>query len=141
MKTLIALKPLHLLLLAVLAFSSFSFTIDNQTAFPPKWEKLGQRKVNFKLDRDEIFVTANEGAFSAIKIGVKNTGINMHRCVVHFRNGDTQNVQLRDNIAAGSTTRVIDLKGGKRIIKKVVFWYDTKNIKFKKGTLELWGRH
>lgn len=109
---------------------------------PPRWEKLGQRKVNHRLDRDEIMVTAKEGRFSAVKLKVKKGGINMHKMVIHFRDGSTQKVNLRNNIPAGGETRVIQLKGKKkRIIKKVVFWYDTKGLANKKAIVNLWGRH
>jgi hypothetical protein len=27
------------------------------------------------------------------------------------------------------------------VIKKIVFWYDTKNIANRKGIVEVWGRH
>lgn len=125
--------------LTVSATAAPAITLDDQN--PPRWEKLGERKVNFKLDRDEIYVTWRDGAFTAIKMQVKNTAINMHRCVIHFANGDTQKVNLRKNIPAGSFTRTVDLNGGKRVIKKVVFYYDTKNIKPKKGEIVLFGKH
>ena len=35
---------------------------------PPRWEKLGQRRVNYGLDRDEILVTAREGTFTALRL-------------------------------------------------------------------------
>ncbi|MEZ4988142.1 MAG: hypothetical protein R2795_24450, partial [Saprospiraceae bacterium] len=35
---------------------------------PPRWEKLGQRTVNFGLDHDEIVVTRQEGRFTALKL-------------------------------------------------------------------------
>lgn len=124
---------------------AFTFSTPTQAKetriAPPKWEKLGQRKVNRALDKDEIFVTAREGRFTKVKLGVKKSAINMHRMVIHFANGDKQNVQLKNNIAAGSATRTIDLQGGKRVIKKVVFWYDTKGLINNKAVVELWGRH
>ena len=123
---------------------SFAFTPAAQAEEirmqPAKWDKLGTRKVNRSLDKDEIIVTGRDGLFSKVKLGVKRSGINMHKMVIHFRNGDKQNVQLRNNIPAGGSTRVIDLKGGKRVIKKVVFWYDTKGIINNKAVIELWGR-
>jgi len=42
---------------------------------------------------------------------------------------------------AGGETRVIDLRGRRRAISKVVFWYDTKGIAENKATVDLWGRH
>ena len=106
-----------------------------------KWDKLGERKVNFRLDKDEIKVTLVQGLFTAIKLKVKDGSINMHKCVVHFKNGTKQNVNIRKNIPAGGETRVIQLDGGgKRIIKKVVFLYDSKRPR-DKATVALWGKH
>ena len=109
---------------------------------PPRWEKLGQRKVNYKIDRDEIMVTAREGRFSAVKLIVRKGAVNMHKMTIHFGDGTQQEVNLKNNIPAGGETRVIKLKGQKkRVIRKVVFWYDTKNLANKRATVELWGRH
>ncbi len=110
-------------------------------AKPPRWEKLGQRKVNYAVDRDEIFVTAREGRFTALKLTVKKGGINMHKMVIHFADGSKKKVDLRAKIPAGGSTRVIDLPGNRRIIRKVVFVYDTKNFSSRKAVVELWGRH
>lgn len=125
---------LPLLVLAVAALS-LSFTA------PPRWELLGSRKVNYGLDRDEILVTVREGTFDAIKLMVNRAPINLHRVVIHFGNGTTQEVEVRNNIPAGGETRVMDIRGNNRIIRKVVFWYDTKNLAPGKAVVQLWGRH
>ena len=52
----------------------------------------------------------------------------MHKLVVHYGNGETENIEPRNNFSAGSESRVIDLPGNKRDIQKIVFWYDTKNL-------------
>jgi hypothetical protein len=134
MKTLLQMASLCLLLIG--AFSATAF----RPPFGP-WEMLGHKKVNYGLDRDEIFVTRSEGVFSAIQIRVQQAPINMHKVAVHYGNGQVEDIDLRENMAAGSSSRVIDLPGNKRIIKKVVFWYDTKNIAARKGVIQLWGRH
>lgn len=105
------------------------------------WEKLGEKKVNFKADRDEIRVTAHDGLFTALKLTVKDAGINLHRAVVHFANGQTQTVNVKQNIARGQSSRVLNLNGNRRIIQKVVLYYDTKNRARQRATVELWGRH
>lgn len=125
-----------LLLLALAAVFTLNFTTDRAG-----WERLGARRVNYGLDRDEIFVTAKDGIFTALKIKVKRGGINMHKLVVHYGNGQTDEIELRNNFAPGSESRVLDLVGNKRIIQKVVFWYDTKNIARRRAVVELWGRH
>jgi hypothetical protein len=107
---------------------------------PERWVELGSRKVNFGLDRDVIDVTYSEGYFDAIKIVVTDGAINMHKCTIHFENGGTQDVELRHNFKAGSDSRIVDLKGNKRFIKKIEFWYDTKNMANKRATVTVLGR-
>ncbi len=87
-------------------------------------------------------VTAWEGKFNAVRLKVEKSTINLHRFVIHYRNGDKQNIQVRNKIGPGQTTRVINLKGqGRRVINRVEFWYDTKGFEDKRGKIELWGRH
>lgn len=129
-----------LLMLCAMTLFTLSFTTENN-AFKGPWELLGMRKVNYSLDRDEIIVTRAEGIFTALKVKVKKSPINMQKLVVTFGNGEVEELELRNNFAAGSESRVIDLPGNKRVIKKIVFWYDTKNIANRKGIVEVWGRH
>jgi hypothetical protein len=129
-----------LLMLCAMTLFTLSFTTENNALKGP-WEMLGMRKVNYSLDRDEIIVTRAEGIFTALKVKVKKAPINMQKLVVTFGNGEVEELELRNNFAAGSESRVIDLPGNKRVIKKIVFWYDTKNIANRKGIVEVWGRH
>ncbi|MEO1259358.1 MAG: hypothetical protein AAFZ15_11205 [Bacteroidota bacterium] len=108
---------------------------------PIRWEKLGTRKVNYRLDRDEVLVTAREGRFTKLRLQVNNGGINLHRVVVHFANGQTQVVKVNRSIPAGGQSGTLDLKGDRRVISKVVFYYDTKNFSGRKANVVLWGRH
>ena len=105
------------------------------------WERLGSKKVNYGLDKDEIRVTASEGRFSKVKLNFKDAPLNLRRFVIHFGNGEKQEVQTKKNFKRGQDTRVVDLKGGKRVIKKVVMWYDTKDRARQRATVVLWGKH
>lgn len=131
--------------LALLAMSMMSFTpaplsVPAATGDGP-WEMLGMRKVNYGLDRDEIVVTRAEGVFTALQIRVKGSPINMHRIAVHYGNGEVDEIEVRENFRAGGMSRVLDLNGNRRVIRKVVFWYDTKNLAGRKAIVQLWGRH
>ncbi|MBK7233173.1 MAG: DUF2541 family protein [Saprospiraceae bacterium] len=128
-----------LVLLNFLTINNFS--IAQGTARPDKWTKLGSRLVNHGLDKDEILVKAYEEHFDAIQIRVKKSGINMHRCVVHFGDGSTQEIELKQEFKQGEQSRLINLDGTNRIIRKVVFWYDTKNYRRKKALVEVWGKN
>jgi hypothetical protein len=104
------------------------------------WVHLGTRKVNFGVDKDVINVTYRDGAFSAVKILVNDGALNMHKCTIFFENGGKQEVELRHNFAKNSDSRVIDLKGNKRFIERIEFWYDTKNAANRKAEVQVWGR-
>lgn len=113
-------------------------------AQPGKWERLGERQVKWRAERDTIMVTAAEGRFTALKFKVRTADIHMLDMKVHFANGDVQDVGLRFKIAAGSESRVIDLPGNKRVIKKVVFVYKKSGgalKRLKRAFVALWGRH
>ncbi len=133
-------------LLALLTFTAATPLLPSQAESGPKldalhrWERLGKRRVDYGLDRDEIFVTAREGRFAALKLVVRKAPIHLHRAVVHFGNGERMEIHVRKRIAAGGETRAIDLPGGRRVVRKVVFWYDTSGLPRGKAVVELWGR-
>jgi hypothetical protein len=89
------------------------------------WELLGERTVNHSMDHDEIVVGKKEGDFERIALRVKGAAVEFHRVTVHFRNGDDEVIEMRDEIEAGGQTRAIDLPGDDRIIQSVSFNYHT----------------
>ena len=124
------------LLFAMLLIPALSFTVNAQ-----RWDKLGQRKVNFKTDRD-LISGRWDGWFTALQIKVRGGSINMQKMEVYYRNGQTENILLKNNFTDGGESRVIDLPGSHRLIEKVVFWYEsTATTKGNKPIVELWGRH
>ncbi|HEX5625680.1 MAG TPA: hypothetical protein VFX48_06680 [Saprospiraceae bacterium] len=120
---------------------AYASTPSQAQAPQGRWELLGSRTVKFGLDKDEIMVTAHEGFFTGLKVKVLRSALDMHRMVVHFGDGSSQEVELKNVFRAGQESRVIDLEGNKRVITKVVFWYDTKNYKKNRAVVELYGRH
>jgi hypothetical protein len=104
------------------------------------WDRLGSRVVNYGLDRDVIDVGASNGRYTKLKVGVTGGAVNMHKMVVHYANGTTQNIALKHNFSRNSATRLIDLNGNKRFIKKIVFYYDTKNLSRTKAKVHVFGR-
>ncbi len=106
-----------------------------------KWELLGKRTVNYAVDRDVIRVTVAEGTFKRIKLEVLYNKIKLLDLKVHFGDGGTQDVTVRRTIPAGGETRIIDLKGGVRVIKKVEMLYHSGLARGKKAEVKLWGKH
>jgi len=132
-------KNMNRLMLKSLAVFVFVIAVGTVMAQDP-WVSLGSKKVNFGLDRDVIHVSYRDNLLTAIKILVNDGALNMHKCTVYFENGGQQEVELRHNFAAGSNSRVIDLKGNKRNIDRIEFWYDTKNAANRKAEVQVWGR-
>ena len=121
------------LLLALFATSALSYTANAR-----RWEKLGERKVNFKSDRDNIS-GIGEGLFSALKLKVTGGSTTMAKMIVHFRNGESHEVGLKQNFADGNESRVINIPGRLRLIEKVVFWYEAVSAtEGNKPVVELW---
>lgn len=105
----------------------------------PEWKLLGTKKVTFRTEMDIITVGADEGVFKKVKLVVKKSGIHIKDMKIHFMNGDIMDVKVREIIPAGGETRAIDLPGNNRVIKKVVFWYESTKKNDKRATVFLFG--
>ena len=130
------MKHIGRALLVTMLVLLFSSAIAQTT----KWKLLGTKKVALRTDRDVINVGADEGTFKAIKFTVKKSAIHFKDMKVHFSNGSVIDVKIRHKIPKGGETRVIDLPGANRNIKKVVFWYESIGKNKKRATVRLWGR-
>ena len=128
-------KILFLLLIA----SMVSVQLNAQQ-HAKKWVLLGERLVNDRLDRDVIDVTSARGEFNAIMIKVKGASVDFHKVVVVYGNGRRQEIEMRETIAAGGSSRVIDLAGNERVIRKIEFVYDANTIRGRKAVVKVFGR-
>ncbi|MCB9284433.1 MAG: hypothetical protein H6563_10200 [Lewinellaceae bacterium] len=112
-----------------------------QAGPPPEWVKIGEKKVNRKLDRDEILIANSNDRFTAIQFRVTRSEANIARCSIQFDKGREKIVKLGQNLAEGQRSKVIKLGLlGPRSVKKVVVWYDTSDDADKKAIVEIWGR-
>ena len=103
------------------------------------WHKLGETSVDFKKDRDEFLVVGAD-RFATIKFKVLDESIDLVSAEVFYESGDNQMVKINSHIKAPGDSRKVELNGGERSIKKIVFVYKTlPNHNDKKAHLELWG--
>ncbi len=105
------------------------------------WDFLGERTVNYRVERDDIRVGARDGSFRSVKLTVDRAAVNFRDLKIHFADGSVQDVAIRKTIPAGGSTRVIDLAGRNRIVTRVTFVYDTKNRARRRAVVRLYGRH
>ncbi|MDX2003271.1 MAG: DUF2541 family protein [Chitinophagales bacterium] len=110
------------------------------TAQAGKWELIGSKLVNYRLDIDEIPVTVAKGTYTKIKIFVKGGAVNFKDIKIFYRNGQVQDVAIRSVIPAGGESRVIDLIGNERIITRIQLVYDTRNMAPRKARVIILGR-
>jgi hypothetical protein len=96
---------------------------DKRVEAATGWEKLGERTVNGKADHDTIMVGKAEGRFKAIQIKVEHSALEMFDVRVTFGDDTTFSPPTRLVFHNGDISKVIDLPGDKRIIKKVDFNY------------------
>jgi len=88
-----------------------------------RWERLGSSHVDGRVDHDNINVGIQDGRFRAIQLRVRRGDVEFLRVVVHYADGEPEEVVVRQRIPSGSATRPIDLRGNKRYIRSVELWY------------------
>src|SRR5436190_17016871 len=87
------------------------------------WERLGERWVNGRADRDIVHVGRKEGRFHRIQIVVESSALEMFDVLVVFGDGSTYSPSTRLVFEPNTKSRVIDLPGGARVIRRVEFRY------------------
>jgi hypothetical protein len=123
-----------------LVISLLSFTTAPGSASAQRWKLIGQKKVNFGVDRDVIHFGKVKDDFRKLMVKVMDGPVKMLDMKVYFDNGGVQDVQLRKLMPAGSSSRVIDLNGSVRNLSKIEFWYETAGFANGKATVYVWGR-
>jgi hypothetical protein len=126
--------------LLVSAVALFVFGASQIAGAQPRWMFLGDKHVDGHEDHDKISIGSKEGAFRQLQIRVKGAPVIFQRVVVHFGNGADEELQFRDRINAGGSTKPLDLRGIDRIIKSVEFWYEKAHWGERRPTVELYGR-
>lgn len=129
------MQKMIVFVISLLLLSGLSSSVGAQS-----WAFLGSAKVQSGVDHDAIWVTGAKGDFTAIKLMVENEGIEFDRVVVHFANGGKEEMTMRNFIPAGGETRVMDLPGSDRFIRKVDFYYKSNPATKRKGKVSLYGR-
>ncbi|HYT83695.1 MAG TPA: hypothetical protein VEK86_09595 [Gemmatimonadales bacterium] len=86
------------------------------------WDHLGMRPVDFHVDHDAV-VAVGRGTFRSIRIDVEGGDLELFDIKVTFGNGETFSPATRLYFREGTRSRVIDLPGAARIIRRVDFFY------------------
>lgn len=103
------------------------------------WHKIGETTVDFQKESDEILVMGAD-KFAKIQIKVTEAPIDLISLDIFYESGDNQSVKINTPVKAPGESRIIDLNGSERSLKKIVFVYKTlPNRKDVKAKVEIWG--
>ena len=124
--------------LGLAAFAAASRLTEAQAA--GAWVFLGSRVVRWGGDFDVIHVGIADGRYDHILFKAKGNAIFINDIDVTYSNGAPDHIPLRYHIAQGASSRVIDLRGGDRNIRRVTFIYRRPTNIRGPATVELWGQ-
>jgi len=130
-------------LVTLLPDLSFSQTVVSapRPGTPGEWRYLGTVNARFTADHDAIVVQGPYDFFRRIKFKVTNAPINIIRLIVSYDDGGLpENIDTRFSIPAGGESRIIDLRGNRRKIKTIEFWYDTKGVLQGRANVSVFGQ-
>jgi hypothetical protein len=109
------------------------------TSTKPGWHKIGETTASMKSEKDEIAVMGAD-KFKAIMLKVTDASVHIASLVVYYEGGDAQNINVASDMKAGQESKVFELKGGTREIKRVGFVYKSlPNSNNDKAHIELYG--
>lgn len=105
------------------------------------WRVIGTVQADFKADHDTIVVAGPNDDFRKLKFKVTDAPLKLRRVVVVYDNGEPDKLEVREDIKKGGESRQIDLKGsGKRSLRRIDFWYETKGIFQGKADITVFGQ-
>lgn len=104
------------------------------------WRVIGTVQANFKADHDTILVRGAADDFRKLKFKVTDAPVKLRRVVVTYDNGEPDRLEVREDIRKGGESRPIDLKGsGRRSLRRIDFWYETKGVLDGKAKVTVFG--
>jgi hypothetical protein len=110
--------------LVFLVFLIASCTTHRTIAIEEGWELLGERKVDFIRDKDELPVTSRN-EFTALRFKVEDRDIRLNYLKIYFRNGDVLQPAIDEVLPANQNSKIIELGREGRPIDKIEFKYHT----------------
>lgn len=141
MQTILNKKVLLAFILLASIFSSISCSSTRRSiAIEEGWELIGESKVNFVRDRDQVdVVSANR--FTAIRFKVENRDIRLNGLNVVYQNGDKLAPVIDDVIVADQYSRDIELGPEGKMIRSIDFKYRTTgNVLKGRGNVLVFGK-
>ena len=125
---------------AILALFAVALLAYAAPAHAERWSYLGQAHVDGVRDHDNIEIGRAAGRYRALQIRVANGPIEFDRVVVHYGNGQSEVLSVRQKIRAGGSTRAIPLAGD-RMVSSLELWYGKARSKSARPQVNVFGLH
>ena len=90
------------------------------------WQTIGQRSIEYGVDRDKIELRGN-ARHRQVRICAVGRDFKLLDADVNFANGGEQDISESRTIRAGTCTRSVDLRGDRRDITSVKLFYSRFN--------------
>lgn len=103
------------------------------------WHILGTVHAKHSADHDALTINGPHDYYRKIKFKVTDSPLNIQRMIVRYDDGAPENINTRNEIPKGGESRIIDLRGGKRKLKSIEFWYDTSGFLNGKADVTIFG--
>jgi hypothetical protein len=100
---------------------------------------LGQREVNFGIDRDTILVPRAVGPLHQLIVVARTNPVEVYNIRVLFGNGASEDYNVREKLFSTRDRLIVDLPGRARLVREVIFRYRTLNSAARRAVVELWG--
>ena len=101
------------------------------------WVKLGTQTVSPGADYDELNITEATETFNRLKIKVLKAPVYIRNIHVIYEDNTSEGHIIKRNFKKGEASRILDLVGYERIIKKVIFNYSRRNSGPRQAHLEV----
>ncbi|MBL8789331.1 MAG: hypothetical protein JNM45_02465 [Rhizobiales bacterium] len=102
------------------------------------WDKIGSKNIGHGGDRDVAIAHGLEH-HRQFRMCVRGSGVHVRDLDLRFANGGHQDISVQSHLGNGACTRVVDLKGNDRNIRKIAVRYERLR-KGNKATATFWAR-
>ncbi len=111
---------------------------QHATSATDEWTYLGNRRADYTLDHDVMLIVEGSSPIKALKFIITQGTLTMHRCTIHFTDGDTKDVEFLDEVDYATNGITMNIPDSEKTIDGVSFWYDTQDNSDKKSIVEVW---
>jgi len=106
---------------------------------PPGAVFLGNREVNFGVDRDTILIPRSIGPLHQLIVVARMNPVEVYNIRVIFESGASEDYNLREKLFTTRDRLIVDLPGNSRMVREVIFRYRKLNNAARRAVVELWG--